>query len=123
MGNYQSVNKITDSSLEKFLVEREICPNIIIGYNKDGAKIFYNNQYYKLVDSNKYISRIEFFFENNIKLVIEKMREVTTYGTAKLFYKLTQGRDVIMGELNVPYQKMNIDGLDFDLIDQLQKID
>lgn len=103
-----------------FLIKRIIGPGIIVGVNKNGEQLKLNDSYHNLVDVVKVNNRLEYMFEPNINLIIERTNEKSSYGGYKLFYKLTQGQHVKMGETVLPYKTICLNTPKLDLIEKLQ---
>lgn len=103
-----------------FNIERMIGPGIMVGVNRNGELIKIDDDYYPLKDVIKVNNRLEYIFEPNIYLSLERLNEKTKFGNYKLFYKLTQDRKVLIGETELPFKTISLNSPKLDLIAELQ---
>lgn len=123
MGNSSStitdLNKTVSNS--PLIIERIISPNILVGVNKFGEIIKIDDKYYKLENTYVVGNKIEYLFESNINLTLEQMDGESWDGTTrKLFYKLNNGSNNLMGEVTFPYKKISMNTPNLDKIFDLQ---
>ena len=118
---------VASSTATKFstplLIERIIAPGIIVGVNKNGEQLKINDNYHNLVEVVKVNNRLEYMFEPNINLTLERTNEKSSFGNYKLFYKLTQDRNVLMGETVLPYKTIGLNSPKLDLIAEIQNME
>ncbi len=111
------------SHYSPFTIERIIGPDIMVGINRHGELIKIKDQYFKLLDAHRVGSRLEFTFESNNNLTLEKLNEKSQFGSNKLFYKLLSNGQVQTGEMIVPFKNISLNSKNLDMISQLQNGD
>ena len=118
---WSSTNQVTNFG--PFVIERMIGPAIMVGVNKHGELIKIRDQYYKLIDAHRVGSRLEYTFESNNNLTLEKLNEKSQFGPNKLFYKLSSNGTVQSGEMILPYKTILLNSDNLDMIYKLQNED
>jgi hypothetical protein len=137
---YSNYNNTQDSKnkLIKNDTERQISPYISLGISKYGDTIKMvhmfskNDEYYLLKKTNIYENTIEFYFENNIVLIIERTNQIIDNRyvlTYKLKLNITthstyldMDNYITNGVINQKYQPIGYNESNFDKIDILQTI-
>jgi len=93
----------------------------IIGVNRNGESIKINNDYYPLIEVIKVKNRLEYLFQPNIFLTLERTNKKLSHGYYKLFYKLIQDKRILMGDTMLQYKPINMNSPMLDLITEIQK--
>jgi hypothetical protein len=118
-------NQVTEPTkpTAKFIIERIIGSGFSIGISKYGEQLKLFDSYHNLISVHKINDKLEYLFDPNIILSIERTNKKLDYDNSKnkLYYKLTQGHYVEMGETIYPYKTIGTkNSQNLDLIDELQ---
>jgi len=116
-------NTINYDKLDSFIEERTINKNISIGITKNGEAIRFTNngvsQYYLLIKKIYiYPTKLEFYFEENILVIIERLNIVTN-NMYELKYTIID--NITISGIMPEYKKLSKLACSFNLISNLAK--